>query len=134
MLPHRFVRSLTAVETRRIAELFRSAPQPRVRRRANTIRLSSLDRTSTHLMRSNQIRLWFSSVAYVLVNVLRRVALAGTKMARAQCGTIRLNLLKIGALIRVTVRKVWVALAESYPWVGVLRAAWRDLALVPALA
>ena len=92
------------------------------------------DRTSTHLMRSNQIRLWLSSVAYVLVNALRRVALAGTKMARAQCGTIRLKLLKIGALIRVTVRKVWVALAESYPWARVFRAAWRNLALVPAPA
>jgi hypothetical protein len=90
------------------------------------------DRTSTHLMRSNQIRLWFSSVAYVLLNALRRVALKGTEMARAQCGTIRLKLLKIGALIRVTVRKVWVALAESYPWAGVWRAAWRNLALVPA--
>ena len=55
-------------------------------------------------------------------------------MARAQCGTIRLKLLKIGALIRVTVRKVWVALAESYPWAGVFRAAWRNLALVSAPA
>jgi hypothetical protein len=92
------------------------------------------DRTSTHLMRSNQIRLWFSSVAYVLVNALRRIALEGTRMARAQCGTIRLKLLKIGALVRVTVRKVWVALAESYPWAGVFRAAWRNLTLVPAPA
>jgi len=92
------------------------------------------DRTSTHLMRSNQIRLWFSSVAYVLVNALRRVALKGTRMARAQCGTIRLKLLKSGALVRVTVRKVWIALAESYPWVAVFRAAWRNLALVPAPA
>jgi hypothetical protein len=84
-------------------------------------------RTSTHLMRSNQIRLWFSSVAYVLVSALRRVALAGTELARAQCATIRLRLLKIGAQVKVTVRKVWVALAESCPWVGVFRAAWRNL-------
>ena len=92
------------------------------------------DRTSTHLMRSNQIRLWLSSVAYVLVNALRRVALGGTEMARAQCGTIRLKVLKIGALIRVTVRKVWVALAESCPWVGVFRAAWRNLQRLAAVA
>jgi hypothetical protein len=92
------------------------------------------DRTSTHLMRSNQIRLWLSSVAYVLVNALRRVALGGTEMARAQCETIRLKLLKIGAQIRVTVRKVWVALAESCPWVGVFRAAWRNLQRLAAVA
>ena len=78
-------------------------------------------------MRSNQIRLWFSSVAYVLVNALRRVALMGTEMARAQCGTIRLKLLKIGAQIRVTVRKVWVSLAEGFPYLAVFRAAWRNL-------
>jgi len=84
------------------------------------------DRTSTHWMRSNQIRLWFSSVAYVLVNALRRGALMGTEMARAQCGTIRLKLLKIGAQIRVTVRKVWVSLAEGFPYLGVFRAAWRN--------
>lgn len=89
------------------------------------------DRTSTHEMRSNQLRLWFSSVAYVLVNALRRVALAGTEMARAQCGTIRLKLLKIGAQIRVTVRKVWVALAESCPWIRIWRAAWRNLMHAP---
>lgn len=83
------------------------------------------DRTSTHWMRSNQIRLWFSSVAYVLVNALRRVALEGTEMARAQCGTIRVKLLKIGAQVKVTVRKVWVSLAESFPYGRVFRAAWR---------
>jgi len=91
------------------------------------------DRTSTHWMRSNQIRLWFSSVAYVLVNALRRVALMGTEMARAQCGTIRLKLLKIGAQIRVTVRKVWVSLAEGFPYLGVFRAAWRNLQRLAAV-
>jgi len=92
------------------------------------------DRTSTHWMRSNQIRLWFSSVAYVLVNALRRVALMGTEMARAQCGTIRLKLLKIGAQIRVTVRKVWVSLAEGFPYLAVFRAAWRNLQRLAAVA
>jgi hypothetical protein len=84
-------------------------------------------RTSTHQMRSNQIRLWFSSLAYVMVNTLRRVALAGTEMARAQCATVRLKLLKIGAQVKVTVRKVWVALAESCPWINTWKTAWTNL-------
>ena len=67
-------------------------------------------------MRANEQRLWFSSVAYVLLAALRRLGLSGTKMANARCDTIRLKLLKIGAQVRVTVRKVWVRLAESCPY------------------
>jgi hypothetical protein len=74
------------------------------------------DRTSAATMRANELRLWFSSLAYTLLNALRRLGLKGTDLARAQCGTIRLKLLKIGAQIRVTVRRVWVSLAESYPY------------------
>ena len=66
-------------------------------------------------MWSNQLRLYFSSIAYVLLQTLRRTALVGTELEKAQCGTIRLKLLKIGAQIRVTVRKVWVSLATGYP-------------------
>jgi len=73
------------------------------------------DRTSAHLMRVNQLRLWYSSVAYVLLAELRRLGLAGTDLARAQCNTIRLKLLKIGARIRITVRRVWVSLSSAYP-------------------
>jgi len=73
------------------------------------------DRTSTGKMWSNQLRLYFSSIAYVLLQTLRRTALAGTELAKAQCGTIRRKLLKIGAQIRVTVRKVWVMLSSGYP-------------------
>jgi hypothetical protein len=73
------------------------------------------DRTSAATMRANQLRLWLSSVAYTLMNALRRLGLKGTKLARARCDTIRLRLLKIGAQIKVTVRKVWVCLSESYP-------------------
>lgn len=73
------------------------------------------DRTSTGKMWSNQLRLYFSSIAYVLLQTLRRLGLAGTKLEKAQCGTIRLQLLKIGAQIRVTVRRVWVSLATGYP-------------------
>jgi hypothetical protein len=73
------------------------------------------DRTSTHFEASNQVRLWLSSVAYILLNELRRLGLAGTDLARARCDTIRLKLLKIGAQVRVTVRRVWVHLSSSYP-------------------
>lgn len=74
------------------------------------------DRTSTAWLRSNQLRLWFSSAAYVLIQALRRLGLAGTRVAQAQCGSIRLWLFKIGALVRVTVRKVWVSLASACPY------------------
>ena len=85
----------------------------------NRIKEQQLDlfatRTSGRLMRVNQMRLWLSSVAYTLIEALRRIALQGTELANAYCGTIRLRLLKIGARIRVTVRKVWVSLASSHP-------------------
>ena len=74
------------------------------------------DRTSTAWLRSNQLRLWFSSAAYVLVQALRRLGLTGTPFAQAQCGSIRLWLFKIGALVRVTVRKVWVSLSSACPY------------------
>jgi hypothetical protein len=74
------------------------------------------DRTSTSWLRSNQLRLWLSSVAYVLLSELRRVGLKGTELARAQCSTIRNKLLKIGALVSVTVRRVWVRFASAYPY------------------
>src|SRR5213593_4919929 len=73
------------------------------------------DRTSTATMRGNQLRLWFSSVAYVLVETLRRVGLAGTALARAQVGTIRTRLLKLGALVTVSVRRVVIALSSVFP-------------------
>jgi hypothetical protein len=73
------------------------------------------DRTSTHTMRANQLRLWFSSMAYVLLCALRRLALHGTELARATCGTIRNKLLKIGALVRISVRRVLIQMASGYP-------------------
>jgi hypothetical protein len=89
------------------------------------------DRTSTHYLRSNQLRLYFSSLAYVLLQMLRRLGLAGTELAKAQCATIRLRLLKIGALIRITVRKVWVSLAGGYPYVTLFRQVYEKLCTVP---
>ena len=86
------------------------------------------DRTSAETMRANQIRLFFSAIAYTLLEAFRRLGLAGTSMARAQCQTIRLRLLKIGALVQVTVRKVWVRLASSCPSAEVFRQAFGNLA------
>jgi len=74
------------------------------------------DRTSSHTMRANQLRLWFSSMAYVLLCALRRIALHGTALARATCGTLRQKLLKIGALVRISVRRIKIAMASGYPW------------------
>jgi hypothetical protein len=74
------------------------------------------DRTSTRALRSNQLRLWFASMAYVLLAALRRIALPATRLGRATAGTIRLKLLKIGALVRVSVRRVTIAMASGHPW------------------
>ena len=73
------------------------------------------DRTSTATMRANQMRLWFASMAYVLLCALRRIGLYDTEYAKATCGTIRLKLLKIGALVRISVRRIKVAMASGCP-------------------
>lgn len=86
------------------------------------------DRTSTSKMRSNQIRLYFSSIAYCLLQALRELGLKGTQMARAQCSTIRLRLLKIGARVRLTARKVWISMATGHPARGLFAAAYANLA------
>jgi hypothetical protein len=85
------------------------------------------DRTSTSWLRSNQIRLYFSTVAYLLMQALRQLGLAGTELAKAQCNTVRLKLLKIGAQIRITVRKVWVSLSTGYPYLELFRQVHRQL-------
>ncbi|MBV9758065.1 MAG: IS1380 family transposase [Alphaproteobacteria bacterium] len=89
------------------------------------------DRTSAKTMRANQLRLWFASLAYVLLCALRRIGLKDTRFARATCGTIRLKLLKIGALVRTSVRRVKLAMASGFPWQAEYRAAHAALA-VPA--
>ncbi len=73
------------------------------------------DRTSTATMRANQLRLWFASMAYVLLCAMRRIALGQTKLANASCGSIRLKLLKIGALVRISVRRIKIAMASACP-------------------
>ena len=73
------------------------------------------DRTSAATLRANQLRLWFSSLAYVLITALRRLALQGTELANATAGTIRLKLLKLGALVIVSVRRIKIAIASACP-------------------
>jgi hypothetical protein len=86
------------------------------------------DRASCHTMRANQLRLWFTAFAYVLMQGLRRIALVGTRLADATCGTIRLKLLKIGALVRISVRRIKFSMASAYPYTDVFAQAWARLA------
>jgi Transposase DDE domain group 1 len=85
------------------------------------------ERVSAATMRANQLRLYLSVMAYTLLNGLRRLGLGATEMARAQVGTIRLRLLKIGARVRVTARKVWVQMASGYPYQRLFEQAWEQL-------
>ena len=85
------------------------------------------DRMSTETLRANQLRLYFSSFAYVLVQGLRRLALAGTEWGQAQVATLRLRLLKIAAEVRVSARRIWVRFARAYPWKALFAATWSAL-------
>ncbi|SRR5579871_151340 len=85
------------------------------------------DRTSTRTMAANQLRLWFASMAYVLVEGTRRIALQATDLADATCGTIRRKLFKIGALVTVSVRRITFAMASGCPYKAVFAAAHRAL-------
>jgi hypothetical protein len=81
------------------------------------------DRTSAHTMRANQLRLFFSSMAYILLNELRRVGLEGTKLEHAYVGTIRLRLLKVAAVVTVSVRRIRLAFSSAFPMWQVFRQA-----------
>ena len=85
------------------------------------------DRVSAETIRANQMRLYLSAMAYILVSGLRRLGLKGTELAHAQVSTIRTKLLKIGAQIRVTCRKVWISMASSYPWQGMFEQVWSNM-------
>jgi hypothetical protein len=85
------------------------------------------DRTSSSRMTANQLRLWFSTAAYLLIHQLRRLGLKGTRMARAQCNTIRLKLLKIGAQIKISVRRILISLATGYPYERIFAQVYRNL-------
>ena len=81
------------------------------------------DRTSSATMRANQLRLWFAAMAYVLLCALRRIGLHDTRFDNASCGTIRLKLMKIGALVRISVRRIKVAMASGCPTAAIWGAA-----------
>lgn len=89
------------------------------------------DRTSTHTFAGNQLRLWFSSIAYVLMNALRQRCLAKTELQNAQAGTIRTKLLKLGALITVSTQRILIAITSSCPYKHILSAAYRCLKMLP---
>jgi hypothetical protein len=74
------------------------------------------DRTSAATMRANQLRLWFASMAYVLLCAPRRLALQHTQFAKATCGTIRLKILDSGALVQTSLRRITFAMASGYPY------------------
>ena len=92
------------------------------------------DRVSAETMRANQMRLYFSAMAYVLVSGLRRLGLKATELAQAQVATIRTRLLKIGAQVRVSVRRVWLSMAASYPWASLFARVHAQLRAVAAPA
>src|SRR6202789_2145296 len=89
--------------------------------------VTSLASAGTETIRANQMRLYLSAMAYILVSGLRRLGLQATELAQALVSTIRIKLLKIGAQIRVTVRKVWVSMASSYPFQDLYRQVWTNL-------
>ena len=92
------------------------------------------DRTSTAHFKSNQLRLWFSTAAYLLLHQLRQLGLKRTALARAQCGTIRLKLLKIGAQVRVSLRRISLALASGYPYEKTFAQVYENLRAQPLLS
>ena len=85
------------------------------------------DRMSTHYLASNQLRLWLATFAYLLLERLRALGLAGTDLARATAGSVRLKVLKVAAQVRVSVRRVYVQLNSAYPWQEVFRLCHRRL-------
>jgi hypothetical protein len=124
--PRFIVTSLSGDPRRLYEEVYCARGQMENRIKEQQLHLFA-DRTSAATIRANQIRLWFSSVAYLVMQAVRRLALKGTELAQAQCATIRLKLLKIGAQVRITVRKVWVSLAEGCPYQHVFIQAYENL-------
>jgi len=88
------------------------------------------DRMSTHYLASNQLRLWLAAFAYLLLERMRTWGLAGTELARATVGSVRLKLLKVAGQVRVSVRRVYVQLSSAYPWQGLFRLCHRRLTIL----
>ena len=85
------------------------------------------DRMSTHYLASNQLRLWEATLGYLLLERVRTLGLAGTELARATVGSVRLKLLKVAAQVRVSVRRVYVQLSSAYPLQELFRLCHRRL-------
>ncbi len=119
--PRFIVTSLTNADARRLYEDVYCARGEMENRIKEQQLMLFADRTSTHAMHSNQLRLYFASFAYVLMQNLRRLGLQGTALAKAQCATIRLKLFKIGARIRISVRRITLAFSEGYPYQAAAR-------------
>lgn len=94
------------------------------------LQLSS-DRTSTHTNECNQLRLWFASLAYVLIQALRQHCLAKTELAQAQVGTIRTQLLKLGAQVKLSARRILISISSGCPFQDVFTIAYRKLQTLP---
>jgi Transposase DDE domain group 1 len=92
------------------------------------------DRMSTHYLASNQLRLWLSALAYLLLERMRTWGLASTELAQATVGSVRLKLLKVAAQVRVSVRRVYVQLSSAYPWQSLFGLCHRRLMALPAAA
>lgn len=90
------------------------------------------DRLSTHHLASNQLRLWFATFGYLLMERLRTLGLAGTEWAHATVGSVRLRLLKVAAHVRVSVRRVYVQLSSAYPLQAIFRLCHRRLMALPS--
>lgn len=89
------------------------------------------DRVSSETLRANQVRMYFSAMAYTLLQALRRLGLQGTDLAQAQCSTLRLHLLKIGALVRISVRRIHLLLASGYPHQELFARIYHQLQAIP---
>ncbi len=130
----RFV--VTSLTTKKVppGELYRDKYCPRGemenRFKEQQLELFS-DRTSTHTFEGNQLRLWFSSVAYILMNALREQCLKNTELRKATVGTIRTKLLKLGALITVSTRRVLISISSACPIQNIFATAYRCLQLLP---
>ncbi|MEN2383604.1 MAG: transposase [Gloeotrichia echinulata IR180] len=89
------------------------------------------DRTSTHTVQGNQLRLWFASIAYILMNALREQCLAKTELKNATVGTIRTKLLKLGAVVTVSKRRVLIAISSSCPYKEIFATVYKCLSQLP---
>lgn len=89
------------------------------------------DRTSTHTFAGNQLRLWFSSIAYILMNPLREKCLATTELKNATVGTIRTKLLKLGAVITISKRRVLIAVSHACPYKEIFATVYKCLSQLP---